>query len=125
MKVSVTLHRGEVDLDGNQRTLEARYCGYNRQYADLKIDPATGDGTFGFVDLTFPNVQADNETLTHFSIGVCEGPADKGGAIISFGPLQEPIQATPGHSPQLTAMGGVYAARLAEMLADGRLFTLD
>lgn len=125
MRVSVTLHRAEPDLDGNQREFEAEYCGYNRGYTNVRIDPKTGDGFFAFEGMTFPRVQADPETLTHFSLGVCDAPADQGGSIIIAGILAKPIVADVGTAPILEAAGGINAARLAAMLADGRLFTTD
>jgi hypothetical protein len=125
MRVSVTLHTDEPPPDGNQRTDEAQYCGFNRQYAELVKDPATGHWSCEFKALTFPNVDADPETLTHFSLGVCDAPADRGGAIIIAGPLDNAIDAQVGTSPQLSAIVGVKGERITEMLADERLFSAD
>lgn len=121
MRVSVTLHTAEPPEDGNQRTVEAQYCGFNRCYAELIVQPS-GDAVCEFKDLEFPVVQADPEVLTHFSIGVCVAPADQGGAIINAGPLDEPIDAQVNMIPRLSAIVGVHKARLEAMLADGRMF---
>jgi hypothetical protein len=125
MRVSVTLHRGLPDLDGNQRQLEANYRDYNRRYATLGIDPKTGDGFFNIENMEFPAAAADPQTLTHFSLGVSEAPANQGGAIIIVGELARLINVTVGAAPLLQASGGVHKERLDTMLADGRLFSLD
>lgn len=121
MRVSVTLHTDEPDQDANQRQYEARYRNFNRQYADLAIDPKTGDGTCQFDGLLFPEVGDAGEVLTFFSIGVCIAPADQGGAIIIAGPVNPVIDAYRGRKPLLSAAIAVRASRLAAMRADGRL----
>ena len=125
MRVSVTLHRQQPDEDGNQRDFEANYRDYNRNYADLAIDPKTGNATCVFEGMKFPPIPADPQVLTHFSLGVSQAPADQGGAIIIAGPLSQVILGDVGVVPVLSVAAGVPKARLDQMLADGRLFSLD
>lgn len=120
MRVSITLHTDEPDQDGNQRDVEASYCGYNRAYAELVTQPS-GDAVCEFKNLEFPKVQADPEVFTHFSLGVCIAPAGQGGSIIIVGPLEQPIDAKVDTIPRLTALVGVRKARLDTMRADGRI----
>lgn len=126
MKVSIALHTEAPDENGNQRNAEARYRGYNRAYGVLVID-STGNGVFNPETITFPVVQADADPLpyTHFSLGVCEGiDPGKGGAIIIVGELSAPLNLQTwevGSAPRFDAGAGIYAARIAEMRADGRM----
>ncbi len=86
MQVSIALHKWEPDHYGNQRDSEAHYCGYNRRYAELEIDPFTGDGFCEF-EAEFPLVQEDPTTALFFSLGRCVAPQDKGGDIIIVGSI--------------------------------------
>lgn len=84
LRVSVALHYGEPADDGNQADAEARYGGYNRQYAHMAITP---DGAVvENAVFQFPEVQNHAERLTHFSFG-----DPNGGAIIITGPINPPI----------------------------------
>lgn len=124
MRVSVALHYDMPPLNGNQRDLEGSYQNYNRRVVEMDIDQR-GDGTCQFEGLEFATVgnldPCEPRTLTHFSLGVCNAPADRGGAIIIAGPMYPTIHLIPGVKPQVSAAIGVYASRLAAMRADGRL----
>lgn len=124
MRVSVSLHFDAPPEDGNQRDFEGSYQNYNRRVVEMDIDQH-GAGTCEFEGLEFPAVgnmdDREPRVLTHFSLGVCIAPADKGGAIIIVGPLHPPVYLDPGVKPQVSAAVGVYAARLAAMRRDGRL----
>lgn len=128
MKVSIALHTDVPDDNGNQRALEARYAGYNRGEGVMVID-ADGNGICKIEALRFPSSQEDTaELFTHFSVGVCEGvDPGKGGAIIITGPLPEPLgPVNKGRAPVIVdQLVGVYAARIAEMRADGRMGPTD
>ena len=123
MRVSVTLHRQQPGEDGNQREYEAQYQNFNRQYAEMVIDPDTGTATCQFEGLKFPAVGDDSrEVLQFFSIGCCQAPADAGGAVIISGPLLVPIVADKDVVPVLSAACAIPAERIAAMVDDGRLF---
>lgn len=123
MRVSVSLHTRKPELDGNQRDFEAIYRDYNRSYAELVVDPTTGNAQCVFDKLDFPRVPDEDQLFTHFSIGVCVGPADQGGSIINAGPLTPELRCPVGATPQLVnVMVGVGGSRLAAMRADKRLF---
>lgn len=102
MKVSVALHPREPDAEGNQRIGECRYGGYNRQTADMVIDPNTGAGLIEIRNMNFPNVATDPETVRFFSIGRCFAPEGWGGAVIIAGQFNPPIDAAVDHTPQVT-----------------------
>lgn len=125
MRVSVTLHRLEPDENANQSWKEANYQNFNREYAMMEFDPA-GNGLVQIKNMKFPTCGGDErerQVLTHFSIGVCDGPNGAGGAIINAGPLDNAIEVRPGMHPELrAAMVGVYVERLQQMRDDGRLF---
>lgn len=125
MRVSVSLHKLEPDENANQSWREADYQNFNREYAEMEFDEA-GNGLVTIKNMQFPECGGDDrerQVLTHFSIGVCEGPLGRGGSIINAGPLDAAIEIRPGYSPELrAAMVGVYRSRLDEMRADGRLF---
>lgn len=121
MRVSVTLHTDEPELDGNQRQHEAEYQGFNRQHIPMMIDE-DGNGFCQFINLPFPeNTEDVVEIVTHFSIGVCVAPSNQGGNIIICGALEKPIRIGKGYSPKITATVGVRAERLTEMVKDGRI----
>ncbi len=110
MKVSIALHIGEPDPNGNQRGSEAAYMNYNRGHADLVVDPETGAGFCQF-NLTFPE-SGENFHANYFSIGVCVAPPDLGGSIIVWGPITGGLTGTIGSAPTLDAAGGVDAERM-------------
>lgn len=113
MRVSVSIHTAEPDQSGNQQDHEARYGGYNRQYAELMIDPTTGNGSCILRGIAFPSVQSDPEEFTHFSIGVCLAAEGYGGAIISAGPLGNVVKAPVGSTPFIgIALCGIYREKL-------------
>lgn len=130
MRVSIALHYAAPDENGNQRTFEAKYQNYNRRYMDLTIDEA-GDAYGICKHVEFP---ANGETppedfepqfvFSHFSLGVCTGVGTHtGGSIIITGPIDSGIDARKqGMIPTLSNLAvGVHAARLTEMMADGRM----
>lgn len=125
MRVSVTLHKLEPDMDANQSWKEANYQNFNRQYATMEFDDE-GNGLVRIKDLAFPTCggnDKERQVLTYFSIGVCDGPNGAGGAIINAGLLDAAVEVRPGMHPELrVAIVGVYAARLQQMRDDGRLF---
>lgn len=108
-KVSVTLHTFEPNPNGNQREREIKYCGYNRQYAEMTYDDE-GNGRVAFDGMTFPKVQADPECATAFSIGNPDG-----GDIIITGPVDPAVVCNVGNEPQLSAAVAVNAEHLNAM----------
>ena|ERR1700761_8990366 len=109
MRVSIALHTKEPPEDGNQRQGEARYGGYNRQYADMEISD-TGDGVVYVEALVFPAVATDPEIHGWFSVG-----DPNGGAIIIAGPIEPPMVSRVGQAPTLKAHCGIFRARLVAM----------
>src|ERR1700748_3815296 len=113
MKVSVVLHKDEPDHNGNQRQVEAAYGGYNRQYADLVIDPETGMGVCDF-NVTFPQVQNGPEHATHFSLGLCYAPPCQGGSIIIASIIDGGKSCNLGETPNLCGAALIVRDRLIE-----------
>jgi hypothetical protein len=113
MRISVTLHQAQPGENDNQRKFEADYGGFNRRYAELMVDPDTGNGACILRSVVFPKVKTDAQKLTHFSIGVCFAPEGFGGSIITAGPLDRPIEADLGAAPVIgTALCGIYREKL-------------
>lgn len=113
MKVSIALHTGEPDPYGNQRALEAAYQNYNRQYADLEIDPHYGGATAAF-KVTFPEA-GETFAAYYFSIGTCVAPFDLGGSVIVYGSITSPLRGVAGDSPVLDAGVVVDADRMKQL----------
>lgn len=113
MKVSIALHTGEPDPYGNQRALEAAYQNYNRQYAELEIDHDTGNGIAQF-NVEFPTA-GEPYAAYFFSIGTCIAPADLGGQIILYGPINPALCGHAGSKPGLNAAALVERQRLVAM----------
>ena len=115
MRVSIALHMECPDLRaGNQRDSEAAYQNYNRQYADLEIDPQTGNGDAAFA-VTFPVNGEPAVTAKYFSLGTAIAPPDLGGYIIICGPITGAARIGQGEGYILDAACHVEARRLMDM----------
>lgn len=115
MKVSIALHMECPNLRfGNQRESEAAYQNYNRQYADLVIDPATGDGDVAF-NVIFPANGEIAVTVRYFSLGTAIAPPDLGGYIIICGPITGAARIGTSEAYTLDAACRVESKRLQDM----------
>lgn len=117
MKVSIGLHREMPSEDGNQRQNEIWYGGYNRQLADMQIDPETGNGICIINEMSFPPVLTDPEHARYLSFAEAHAPDGYGGKIIIAGPFEGGgFMMLQGEAPFVKQFAaGVYAEKLKKL----------